>query len=212
MAFSMPVSRDVEHRRGSAAPRAAARSVPLWAVWLALSLAAVAISPEIRAQDGRFEVRSAFLEVTDGVWNLEARLQLGLSPAARRAIDEGVPVTLTLEAEIRRVRRFLRDEAVASLEQRWTLQYHALSQRFLVTSVNSGQQDSYATLDQALEGLADVRDLPVVDESLLRKGLRYDVNLRAIMDIGGLPETLKALMFWRDWSRSTEWYAWTVYP
>jgi hypothetical protein len=165
-----------------------------------------------QAQDERFEVRSAYLELADGVWHLDARLQLGLSPAARRAIDDGVPVTLTLAAEISRVRRLLRDEVVASLEQRWTLQYHALSQRFLVTSVNSGQQDSYATLGLALEGLADVRHLPVVDESLLQQGRRYDVNLRATVDIGGLPETLKALMFWRDWSRATEWYAWTVYP
>ena len=212
MAFSMPVSKDAEHHRGSVAPRAAARPAPVRAVWVALWLVVLAIAAVAQAQDERFEVRSAFLDLGDGVWHLDARLQLGLSPAARRAIDDGVPVTLTLEAEIRRVRRFMRDEGIARLEQRWTLQYHALSQRFLVTSVNSGQQDSYATLSLALEGLADVRGLPVVDESLLRKGRRYDVNLRATTDIGGLPDTLKALMFWRDWSRSTEWYAWTVYP
>jgi hypothetical protein len=160
----------------------------------------------------RFEIRSGYLELADGVWYLNARLILGLSKAAHRAVEEGVPVTVMLAAEISRTRRFLPDQTVASIEQRWTLQYHALSQRYLVTSENSGQQDSHATLEQALEALATIRRVPVVDEPLLEKGRRYDVSLEATVEIGGLPETLKALMFWRDWSRSTESYSWTVHP
>ena len=212
MASFMPASRPADRLRTNPASH---REVawPRLCVALLIAWLAVLASPvEARTKEERFEVRSAFLELSGGVWHLNARLQLGLSPAAHRAIEDGVPVTLTLEAEITRVRRLLRDETVASLQQRWTLQYHALSQRFLVTSANSGQQDSYATLPLALEALADVRRLPAVDESLLAKGRRYDVHLRATTDIGGLPDTLKALMFWRDWSRSTEWYAWTVYP
>ncbi|MFO1375429.1 MAG: DUF4390 domain-containing protein [Steroidobacteraceae bacterium] len=208
----MPVSRAADRLRKDSASRGAAAWLRLCAVLLVAWFAVFAKPVEAQAKEERFEVRSAFLELSGGVWHLNARLQLGLSPAAHRAIQDGVPVMLTLEAEITRVRRFLRDETVASLQQRWTLQYHALSQRFLVTSANSGQQDSYATLPLALEALADVRRVPAVDESLLEKGRRYDVNLRATTDIGGLPDTLKALMFWRDWSRSTEWYAWTVYP
>jgi hypothetical protein len=208
----MPVSRVVDHRHARARSRGVAAVLRLCLAFLALGLAGASSPARGEPRDERFEVRSAYLELGGGVWHLNARLQMGLSPAARRAIEEGVPVTLTLVAEIRRVRRMLRDETVASLEQRWILQYHALSQRFLVTSANSGQQDSYTTLVLALEALADIHRLPAVDENLLLKGRRYDVNLRATADIGGLPETLKALMFWRDWSRSTEWYAWTVYP
>lgn len=212
MASFMPASRPADRLRICPASRGEAAWSRLCVGLLVAWLAMVANPAAAETKEERFEVRSAFLELAGGVWHLNARLQLGLSPAAHRAIEDGVPVTLTLEADVTRVRRFLRDETIASLQQRWTLQYHALSQRFLVTSVNSGEQDSYATLPLALEALADVRRLPAVDESLLEKGRRYDVNLRATTDIGGLPETLKALMFWRDWSRSTEWYAWTVYP
>jgi Domain of unknown function (DUF4390) len=180
---------------------------------LALACLSVCAGP-VQAADHsrRFEVRSGYLELADGVWYLNARLVLGLSNRARRAIDDGVPVTLSLVAEISRPRRMLPDETVASVEQRWTLQYHALSQRYLVTNENSGQQDSHATLAQVLDGLSIVRRLPIVDETLLRKGRRYDVSLQATVDIGGLPDTLKALMFWRDWSRQTDWYSWTVHP
>jgi Domain of unknown function (DUF4390) len=184
------------------------------AVWLlALAwLSAFAWPVQAAEPPRRFEVRSGYLDLAEGVWYLNARLVLGLSRAARRAIDDGVPVTLSLVAEISRTRRLLPDETVASVEQRWTLQYHALSQRYLVTNENSGEQESHPTLAQALDGLSSVRHLPIVDESLLRKERRYDVSLQATVDIGGLPDTLKALMFWRDWSRQTERYSWTVHP
>lgn len=206
MASFMPASRNAEHCRVSAGAGRAVRLLALAWLW------AFAWPVQAAEHSQRFEVRSGYLELADGVWYLNARLVLGLSPAARRAIEDGVPVTLSLVAEISRTRRLLPDDTVVSLEQRWTLQYHALSQRYLVTNENSGQQDSHATLAEALDGLSSIRRLPIVDESLLAKGRRYDASLQASVDIGGLPETLKALMFWRDWSRTTEWYSWTVHP
>ena len=75
------------------------------------------------ADDGRFEIRNAYVEVVGDTWLLDVRLDLGLSESARQAFDEGVPLTLLLEAEATTARRFLPDETVVSLTRQWQLTY-----------------------------------------------------------------------------------------
>jgi hypothetical protein len=176
-------------------------------LWLGALLACVAV-----AADARFEIRNAFAEPVDGVWQLNANIDLGLSEAALEAVQEGIPLTLVAEIEVSRERRFLPDAGVAELEQRWRLAYDALSERYVVTNRNSGAQATFPTLEEALASLSAVRNLPMIDADLLEAGRRHEVSLRATMEIGGLPDAVKMLIFWRDWSRSTDWYTWSIRP
>jgi len=174
--------------------------------------AAGAVDPIIE-EGAHFDVRSAYLEPVDGVYQLGATLDLALSRAARQAIREGVPVALQLDIVIERKRRLLPDQEVAALAQRWKLQYHALSGRYLVNNLNSGQQTSYSSLGSALAAVGEVRGLPVIDEPLIERGQRYEASIRVAAVIeGGLPTALKTMMFWIDWKRVTDWYTWSVRP
>lgn len=176
----------------------------------------LACLPAARAQEaiedgGRFEVRSAFLEPADGVYQLNATLDLSLSRSAIQALREGVPVSLELDIAVERRRRWLPDEGIAFLVQRWQIQYHALSERYLVNNLNSGQQTSYSSLAAALAALSRVHGLPVLDEPLLEKSQRYEVSMRVVAAVeGGLPDAVRIMMFWVDWKRATEWYTWTL--
>ncbi|HXQ30409.1 MAG TPA: DUF4390 domain-containing protein [Steroidobacteraceae bacterium] len=169
---------------------------------------------EITLEDGaRFDVRSAFLESAEHVYQLRATLDLGLSRNAQQALREGVPIVLELDIRVDRRRRLLPDEGVALLVQRWQIHYHALSERYLVNNLNSGQQASFSNLASALAELSEVRGLPVIDEALIEPGQRYEASLKAVATIeGGLPNALRVMMFWIDWKRSTDWYTWTVRP
>jgi hypothetical protein len=199
---------------------AAIRLTALGALWRGLALAlllctaAVAWPDGLALEDGgRFEVRSAFLEPAEHVYQLNATIELALSRNTQQAIRDGVPVAIELDITVARKRRYLPDQEVASLTQRWSIQYHALSERYLVNNLNSGQQLSFASLASALEALSQVRGLPVIDESLIEHGQAYEASLKAVAAIeGGLPNALKAMMFWIDWKHSTEWYTWAVKP
>lgn len=160
---------------------------------------------------GRFEMRTATLEPVEGVLQLNASVDLSLSRSALRALADGVPVIVELNVSVNRKRRYLADEEVAYLVQRWQIQYHALSERYLVANLNTGAQTSYSTVSTALAALSQVRGLPVVDQALLEDGQRYEASVRAIASIeGGLPNALRVMMFWMDWKRTTDWYTWTV--
>jgi hypothetical protein len=163
--------------------------------------------------EGRFEVRSADLELEDSVYHMNARLDLPLSDAVRRGLTEGVPLNLELEIEIERVRQLLPNSRVAELTQRYHLEYNAVSARYTLRNVNSGQQESLATVDAALDRLSDIHDLPVLDRALIANDRRYEANLRAKIDYGTVPFTLRLVMFWvSDWHRESDWYTWTFQP
>ena len=164
------------------------------------------------AADERFEIRNAYAQPVDGVWQLTAVLDLSLSTAAGEALAEGIPLTLVLDILVTRERRFLPDEDVAELQQRWRLEYDALSERYVVVNANSGAQSTHPTLDEALADLSRVEALPLIDEDLLVAGVRHDVSLRASVEIGGISTAVKMLVFWREWSRATEWYTWSIRP
>jgi Domain of unknown function (DUF4390) len=169
----------------------------------------------VRAEglEGRFEVRSADLELKDDVYHLNARMDLPVSDAVRRGLAEGVPLTIELDLDIERVRQLLPNSRVAELTQRYRLQYNAVSARYILRNDNSGQQESLGTIDAALDQLSEVHNLPVLDKSLIAADRRYEANVRAKVDYGTVPFSLRMLMFWvNEWHRESDWYTWTLQP
>ena len=97
--------------------------------------------------------------------------------------------------------------------QSFELSYHALSQRYLVRNLNTGEQFDHGALDGALERVSEVRGLPLIDSSLLEPGPTYEFRVRAEIDMRTAPDALNWLLFWTDdWSATSEWYAWTHRP
>jgi hypothetical protein len=163
--------------------------------------------------EGRFEIRSADLDLRDGVYHLNARVDLPVSEAVRRGLAEGVPLGLELDLDIERVRQLLPNSRVAELTQRYHLQYNAVSARYILRNDNSGQQESVGTVDAALEQLSEIHGLPVLDKSLIASDRRYEASVRAKVDYGSVPFSLRVLMFWvNEWHRESDWYTWTLQP
>ena len=175
-------------------------------VGAAVTLAALAQNP------GRFQVRNAYVELVNGAWQLDVSLDLGLADAARRAFEEGVPLVLRLEIEATVDRRLLPAEEVVSLTRDWQVAYDAIAERFVVTDEASGEHVSHATQAEALEALSRISGIVIADTVVLPEGRRFEMRVRATVEVGELPAAVRMLLFWRDWSRSTEWYAWKVRP
>jgi len=160
---------------------------------------------------GYFEVRSASAALVDGVHELEARLQLVLSDEALNALNSGVAVRIELNLQVIRTRRFWTDPAEAELAISYELEYRPLSQRYIVRNLNSGDQDSFATLYSALNNLGRIQGLPVVDDSILQSDKTYRIRLRAKLSTEQYPAPLRILFFWRDeWQLESNWFEWTL--
>jgi hypothetical protein len=175
------------------------------------ALLCAAFAVPAAAASTRFEIRSAYVEPVEGIYLLTAQFQFELPEGARQAVRDGVALTLDVDLGLHRARRFWLNETVATLEQHYQITYHALSERYLVRNLNSGEQTAYATLDAALESLAAIRGLPVLDVALIDPEERYEFSLRATLDARTLPETLRWVLFWKDdWRQRSVWYTWPL--
>ena len=161
----------------------------------------------------RLALHDVQVSVDEGVYELDARLDLTLPDEARKAIDSGLTLRLTYEIAIDRVRRYLPDPSLAALEQRYEVSYHALSERYLVRNLNTGEQQDFGTLDGALDRVCELRGLPLLDTALVPPGPVYEGRVRAVLDLSTAPEALGWLLFWTDdWSAESDWITWTLRP
>jgi hypothetical protein len=164
------------------------------------------------ALDGVLEVHSAYVNVDRGVFLLHARVEYPVSPAIRTALRDGVTLTFDLESRVERERRMWFNSSVVDVTLRRELSYHAVTDRYVVRDVRSGDQTSFATLEEALDFLGKVNDWPILVEPQLDEGEgNYSISVRAGVRRGSLPASLRALLFWTDdWARESEWYTWSL--
>jgi hypothetical protein len=187
---------------------------PAWAAMCLLLASWLWFAPDAHAQrETRLEIRTASLELVEGIYQLDATATLDLPQEAIRAIQAGLTLHLEYEIRLSRVRRYVPDADVATLLQSYELTYHAVSQRFLLRNLNTGEQQDYGSLESALSALTNIRSLPVIYASLVENGPAYEAGIRAVVDLSAAPDALKWLLFWTDdWSNSSEWYTWTLRP
>ena len=159
------------------------------------------------------EVRSASLTLDQDVYELDARLELRLPEEAREAIEAGLTMRLEYAIVLTRVRTFMLDATVAELAQKFELSYHALSQRYLVRKLNTGEQQDFGTLQAALDRISEVRGLPVIDAALVDPDRAYNVGVQALVDLNTGSDALRWILFWTDdWSVTSEWFEWPLRP
>lgn len=156
-----------------------------------------------------FAVLEARTRLENGVYLLTAKIDYDLSPAALEALRNGIPLTVSLEMEVWRRREWLWDELIASLQQRFHLEYHALARQYVVINLNNGEQKSFPTRLAATDYLGRIDNFPLLDASLLGPADGCYGRLRATLDIEALPAPLRPLAYLsNEWHLTSEWYAW----
>ena len=176
-------------------------------LWLGMPSAWGAAGP----LDGDFQIRSAFVVIDRGVLQLNVHVQYPINDRIRSALQDGVTLAFDLELNITRHRSFWLNAGVVDMTLRRELTYHAVTDRYVLRDEQGVEQESFPTLEDALDKLGRVEDLPILVESQLRGEGPWLVAVRAGVRRGRMSDTMRALMFWSDdWHRNSDWYTWTL--
>jgi hypothetical protein len=177
-------------------------------LWLALCLLCLA-----GAAHGADElvIRSPGVTSNNGVYVLSARLQFQTPDDVEQQIRDGATLALDLQVRFARRRNWWRDAVLAELEQRYELQYHSVSERYVLRNLNSGAQAAFVTLTEALVSLQQIENVPLIDQNLLAPDERNEISLHARMELRSIPGVLRTLLFWRsEYAEESIWYTWPM--
>jgi len=170
------------------------------------------VSAQMRPNhEGYFAVRSASAIMIERKYMLDSRLQLFLSDEALNALNSGVPLTIELNIELLRIRRFLPDDKETEMSFWYELEYRPLSQRYIVRDVKNASQESYSTLFSALNRLGRIQNLFLFDDNSLISDANYRLRLQAQLSTKQYSAPLRMLFFWRSqWDIKSGWYEWQL--
>ena len=176
--------------------------------WCCLAMMAPVLWYSASAAADEFVINSAELILTDKVYQLNARIEFEFSKDVLHAIENGVPMVIETEIEFLQPRNYFWDKELATLAQRYQLQFHALSEQYIVRNLNSGAQYTFFSLTAALQKIGNIDHLPLIDEKLLsnREKEKYYARVRTHLGFDNLPVPLRLnALISRSWWLGSEW-------
>ena len=177
------------------------RRIALCIGWLVLLAAAPAWADEI-------EVRAAELRAVEDGLLLDADFAFELTPRLSEVVANGVPLYFRVDFELTRRRWYWFDDTAAARRLQLRLSYHALSRQYRLST--GLLQQSFATLDEALNVLRRIRSWLVVDRTVSFADADYEAAVRMRLDTSLLPKpfqlsalTSRELQLDSPWKRFT---------
>lgn len=166
-------------------------------LWLLTAGTAVqAAGFEIAAFESRFD---------EGLLVADARIDYRLSSTAIEALESGVELVVAQTLTLERPRWWWRDRAVVEQERRYRLAYHAISRRYVLNRLASGESRSYRTLDALLTRLGGIEAWPIIGRDRLEADRDYRLSLSTALDLEALPRLLRTVAWTQsDWQLRSE--------
>lgn len=162
----------------------------------ATSLPAWASAPAI-------ELLTLRLQRADGALSLDFAARIHLSRAVEEALQRGVPVYFTAQAQLLRNRWYWRDERVARVQRTWRLAFQPLTSSWRVGF--GGLNQTQATLEEALASLSRLSDWKIADLAQVDPDSRHYVEFSFRLDTSQLPGPMQfGLTTQADWTLGVE--------
>ena len=155
------------------------------------------------------EVRDVRLHAVDEGLALDADFAFDLTPRLADVVANGVPLYFLVEFELSRPRWYWFEEKTAAKRLQLRLSYHALSRQYRLST--GLLQQSFPTLEEALNVLKRVRNWVVVDRSTALSDADYEAALRMHFDTTLLPKPFQlSALTSRELHLESAWKRFTV--
>jgi hypothetical protein len=137
---------------------------------------------------------------------LDGQITFNFSQAALEALENGLPLGVEIEANIRPVGKWYWPRDLVSLSYKLEIQYHALSQHYLVKAIGYQYPRAFLTRSSALAALGMIDELALIELQRLDPEETYQVSVRSILDSESLPVPLRPLTYLsEEWRLRSKW-------
>ena len=137
---------------------------------------------------------------------LEGDMAFNFSKAALEALGNGLPLVVDTQIIFKPVGKWYWQKPLLSHTHKLEIQYHALSQQYLVKGIGNPYSRTFLTQASALAALGRVSNFTLIDLVLLDKGQQYEISIRSALDSESLPVPLRPLIYLSDdWRLASDW-------
>jgi len=181
------------------------------ALFTRLFLFALALAVGASAYADEIVVRDANLRATDEGLVLNAEFSFQITPRLEEAVENGVPLYFELEFELTRPRWYWFDQETVAKRMQVRLSYHALSRQYRLST--GLLQQSFGTLEEALDVLRRLRNWLVVDRTVTLADATYEAAVRMRLDTTLLPKPFQlSALTNREWNLESQWKRFSFHP
>ncbi len=161
---------------------------------------------------GAIKVVNARTEKGEDSFLMSAQLDIRLSTGAMDALENGIPLVIEFQIQVLEAHVWLWDAVIEETRYARQISYHALSRTYVVRDIDSGRQQNFRSMDDALQMAGSLQELPVLDRRMLDDHKNnYLMRLRGSLDIESLPTPVRLLAYVSSaWDMDSEWHKWRL--
>jgi hypothetical protein len=175
----------------------------LWQLWGMCCLVVALGLGSLPAHAQGVELPQLRLSRQDGALMLDFEVRLSLSRAVEEAMQRGVPLYFTAQAEVFRPRWYWRDDRVARATRTWRLSYQPLTASWRVSF--GGLSQSVASAEAALAMVSRSSSWRITEGETIDNNARYYVEFSYRLDSTMLPRPMQLdLAAQADWRLAIE--------
>ena len=143
-------------------------------------------------------------------YKLSADINYYLSPTAKEALQKGISLSWIVKVKVQQ-RSILWDTTLEELEMGYRIQRHALVNLYSVKNLNNGATDMFTTLTAALASISKIRNLSIIEKSLILAEKNYQIVIKVLFDREALPIPLRPMSYFNnEWALSSPWSLWQL--
>ncbi|WP_295398961.1 DUF4390 domain-containing protein [uncultured Thiocystis sp.] len=160
-----------------------------------------------------FAFRQSRIRLEDGVYYLDATIDSSFSEEALEALNNGVPLTIVIHLQIRRVNAWLWEDSLLDRQMRYAIRYKPLSERYEVYRLPGTSGRGFETREAAIRALGELQNVQLIAQDKLDQEEDYELQIKVFLDIEELPLPLRPMAYLKpSWKLSSEWNKWPLSP
>ncbi len=160
-----------------------------------------------RAENYASSVKTAAVELQNQSYYLQAELNFNLSPSAKQALMNGIPLHWDIAIALKQQRTLIWDSLLLYHRLRYQIRYYALLNVFRVKAEHNGQINNFASLTAAMNSIAQIHGLKLLEVEAMPATHHYQLTIQINFDREALPIPLRATSYFDEqWALSSERY------
>jgi len=159
---------------------------------------------------GQIDIRETRVWLQGERYLLDADLAYQLDDDIMEALDNGIPVVFSVSVVVEET-SLLSTELVSDRLD-YSIRFRPLTAFYEVTGPE-GDRRSFVTRAAMFAYLGELREIPLVDASMLDKNTSYRYRVKAELDIESLPLPMQPMAWFSPvWNLSSDWKEWSLSP